>query len=112
MLLVEGESDCDVLADTERDSEALADSELDCDRLELDDNDADAENDSDIDILVETELAEALSLADKVSDKDSTGLAPSDDKVVAASSLKTTSPLVARTSRVSITFSRACSSSA
>ena len=64
-------------------------------------------------MLVETEeLAETLSLADKVSDKDSTGLAPSDDKVVTASSLKTASPLVARTSRVSITFSRACSSSA
>jgi len=44
-------------------------------------------------MLVETEeLAEVLSLADKVSDKDSTGLASVDDKVVAASSLKTASP--------------------
>ena len=64
-------------------------------------------------MLVETEeLAEVLSLADKVSDKDSTGLASVDDKVVAASSLKTASPGVPKTSLVSITFSCACSSSA
>ena len=41
----------------------------------------------------------------KLSEQGSMDLASVDDKVVAASSLKTASPLVAKTSLVSITFS-------
>ena len=84
---------------------ALIEAELDCDI------------DSEAEMLAEIDaLTEALALAEDVSDTDSDSVCELVVAVAASAALlsspKTVSPRVAKTSVVSMTFSRACSSSA
>ena len=84
---------------------ALIEAELDCDI------------DSETEMLAEIDaLTEALALAEDVSDTDSDSVCELAVAVAASAALlsspKTVSPRVAKTSVVSMTFSRACSSSA